>query len=534
MRAQTRVNRRAFLSLLALAAGGSMGASWPLQRAFAQGSAPAVVIPEGQRPAIPSGVASGDVTAHAAIIWSRTDRPSRMIVEYATTEAFKNSKRVVGPAALAASDFTARVELTDLPPGQEIFYRVLFQDLGDVKSVSLPAIGHLRTAPAQRRDITFIWGGDTAGQGWGINPAWGGMKIYAQMRRLQPDFLIHNGDSIYADNPIVAEVTLDDGTVWKNVTTPEKAKVAETLGEFRGNYIYNLMDEHVRAFNADVAQYFQWDDHEVTNNWFPGGVIDERHPRYQQYVVKSHDLLAAHAKRAFLEYVPLRLDPRDPERMYRAFHHGPSLDVFMLDERSYRGPNSANRQEASSAATAFLGTAQLRWLKRALWASQATWKVIASDMPLGLLVPDVNGFEAWANGDGPALGRERELAGLLGFMKANDIANVVWLTADVHYAAAHYYDPANAQFTDFTPFWEFVAGPLHAGTFGPNTLDHTFGPEVKFLSIPEGLKANRPPSEGLQFFGQVKIDGKSEVMTVSFRNVLGENIYSVELTPETQ
>jgi alkaline phosphatase D len=121
---------------------------------------------------------------------------------------------------------------------------------------------------------------------------------------------------------------------------------------------------------------------------------------------------------------------------------------------------------------------------------------------------------------------------LLAFIKANDIANVAWLTADVHYAAAHYYDPAKAQFTDFKSFWKFVDRPLHAGTFGPNKLDNTFGPEVKFLSIPEGLKPNRPPSEGLQFFGLVKIDGKSEVMTVSFHNLQGVKIYGVELSPE--
>jgi alkaline phosphatase D len=178
------------------------------------------------------------------------------------------------------------------------------------------------------------------------------------------------------------------------------------------------------AFNAEVMQFFQWDDHEVTNNWFPGGVIDDRGPRSQQYTVKSHDLLAANAKRAFLEYLPLRLDSQDPERIYRAFNYGPSLDVFMLDERSYRGPNSPNRQEAPSTATAFLGMPQLRWLKRALLALNATWKVVASDMPLGLLVPDVNGFETWANGDGPALGPELELASLLAFIKANDIANI--------------------------------------------------------------------------------------------------------------
>jgi alkaline phosphatase D len=526
-----RMSRRTFLSSTALAGMSVLTGIVRQRSVLAQGAAPALVTAEGARPTMPYGVASGDVTSNAAIIWSRTNRPSRLLVEYATTAAFKQARLVQGPAALAVSDFTARVELTELPAGQEIFYRVTFQDLTDPKLMSPPVEGHFRTAPAQRRDITFVWGGDTAGQGWGINPEWGGMRLYEQMRRLQPDFFLHSGDYIYADNPIQAEVKLDDGTLWQNLTLPEKAKVAETLAEFRGNYIYNLLDEQVRRFNAEVPQIVQWDDHETTNNWFPGGVIDARNPRFQQYIVKSHDLLAAHARRAFCDYTPMRLDPHDPERLYRVFHYGPSLDIFMLDERSYRGPNSPNRQETRSAETAFLGTPQMQWLKRALLASRATWKVIGSDMPLGLQIPDANGFEAWANGDGPALGRELELADLLRFIKHNDIRNVVWLTADVHYAAAHLYDPVQAQFTDFTPFWEFVAGPLHAGTFGPNKLDNTFGPQVKFLSIPTDLKPNRPPSEGLQFFGMVKINGQDEVMTVSLHNLRGEKIYGIDLPP---
>ena len=82
-----------------------------------------------------------------------------------------------------------------------------------------------------------------------------------------------------------------------------------------------------------------------------------------------------------------------------------------------------------------------------------------------------------ANGNGPALGRELETARLLSRIKAAGLRNVVWLTADVHYTAAHYYNPEKAQFQDFEPFWEFVSGPLHAGTFGPNALDMTFGPD---------------------------------------------------------
>jgi alkaline phosphatase D len=106
------------------------------------------------------------------------------------------------------------------------------------------------------------------------------------------------------------------------------------------------------------------------------------------------------------------------------------------------------------------------------------------------------------------------------------------VTADVHYAAAHSFDPARARFADFQPFWEFVAGPLHAGTFGPNELDATFGPRLAFCSVPRGLEPNRPPSEGLQSIGMVRIDGASGVMTVSLHDGAGRVLHAVDLPPD--
>ena len=84
----------------------------------------------------------------------------------------------------------------------------------------------------------------------------------------EPDLFIHCGDTIYADRPLPPEVKLDDGTMWKNVVTEAKSKVAETLDDYRGNYKYNLLDEHMRRFNADVPQAVLWDDHEVRDNWY--------------------------------------------------------------------------------------------------------------------------------------------------------------------------------------------------------------------------------------------------------------------------
>lgn len=125
----------------------------------------------------------------------------------------------------------------------------------------------------------------------------------------------------------------------------------------------------------------------------------------------------------------------------------------------------------------------------------------------------------------------REEAELLSFLREEDIYNTIWLTADVHYTAAHHYHPDRAQFSDFNPFWEFVSGPLHAGTFGPNELDDTFGPNVMYSKTSSEGEANLPPSEGLQFFGQIDIAANSAEMIVTLKNRDGSSLYSKRLDP---
>jgi alkaline phosphatase D len=483
------------------------------------------------RPVVTHGLQSGDIGADHGVIWARADRPARAVFEVATNEGFRDARTLPYADVLPENDYVAKLVAENLPAGQDIFYRVTFSDLTDVNAVSEPVSGRFRTAPADLRDVTFTWSGDTVGQGWGIDESRGGMKGYATMLNHRPDFFIHCGDTVYADGPLKAEVDLPDGSKWKNLMIDEKAKVAETLAEFRGQYKYNLMDKHVRAFNAQVPMLAQWDDHEVTNNWSDSKQFDER------YTEKNVRLLAARAARAFHEFIPIAPVASEQGRVYRKVSYGPLLDVFVIDMRRYRGPNGDNLETAAGAATVFLGRDQLEWLKRELLASKATWKVISADMPLGLLVwndfKNKKGFEGVANNEpGAPKGREMEFAGLLSFIKSANIRNTVWLTADVHYTAAHYYDPNKAAFQDFDPFWEFVSGPIHAGTFGPNELDKTFGPEVKYLKAPEPGQENLSPAAGLQFFGHVKIAGSTGVMTVTLRDAADAALWSVDLTPQ--
>ncbi|MEU5883708.1 alkaline phosphatase D family protein [Spirillospora sp. NPDC047279] len=468
------------------------------------------------RPGFTNGVQSGDVTANEAVIWARADRPARMLVEVSRRPDFRHAARFRGPAVTPATDLTGKAFLRGLPAGTELHYRVT---LTDDRTTSAPAVGRLRTAPRSRQDISFVWSGDLAGQGWGINPELGGFRIFKAMNDLDPHFFLCSGDLVYADNPLAETVALPDGRTWRNLVIPEKTKVAETLAEYRGQFRYNLLDANLQAFNARTPVINQWDDHEVVNNWYPGEILD-----LPQYSEKNVDVLAARARQAMFEYTPISRTPQG--RIYRRVSYGPLLDVFVLDMRTFKDANNAN----DSARGQLLGAAQLAWLKDELRRSRATWKVIAADLPIGLIVPDGTAFEGIAQGDdGAPLGREAEIADLLSYVRRHRVHNTVWLTADVHYTAAHYYDPAKAAFKDFTPFWEFVSGPLNAGAFGPNSLESTFGPQLKFQAVPP--RANTSPAEGYQFFGQVEIDGRSSALTVNLRDLDGTTLYTQTLTP---
>jgi alkaline phosphatase D len=489
------------------------------------------------RPVITHGVQSGDVSVDSGVVWARADRPSRAQIEIATTDSFKDVRGGVFVDALPESDFTAKAVIENLPAGQDVFYRIRFQDHASPTVLREPIVGRFRTAPGDRRSISFVWSGDTAGQGWGIDESRGGMRTYATMLKNRPDFFIHNGDNIYADGPIAAEQKMPNGQVWKNIVTEDKSKPAETLAEFRGAYKYNLLDKNLRAFAAEVPVFSQWDDHEVFNNWWPGEPMTRAELVARKYTNKNSLILAARASRAFHEYMPLRETIAEPGRVYRKISYGPLLDVFMLDMRSYRGANGEDMEEAYGPAAYFLGPQQLAWLKRELLNSRATWKVIAADMPISLVIV-YDGARKWgregvAQGDeGAPRGRELEIANLLSFIKHAGVRNTVWLTADVHYTAAHYYDPNKAAFQDFEPFWEFVTGPIHAGTFGPNALDKTFGPQLVFVKAPgKGQGQNLPPSEGLQFFGHIGIDGATRQVTVTLKDVDDRSLWAKTLDP---
>lgn len=364
---------------------------------------------------------------------------------------------------------------------------------------------------------------------------------------------------IYADGalpPSKAIPTALGGGTWIN--NPSYDVVATTLEEFRGHWKYNHGDDKFQSFLAKTPIFVQWDDHEVANNWYPGEVLSGLFAPGT-----AADGLWAESLQAFYEFNPIM----EGASIYRSQRFGKHLEVFFVDFRSFRGPNYENSDPEP---LDMLGPEQLEWLKEGLANSDATWKIISSHDPLGIVTGGPGDYDSYANQAPEILGREFELQDLLGFIHNREITNVVSLTTDVHFTAHVSLDPSRAEggWTDFEPLHEFVVGPMHAGSFGPNYMDTSFGAmyeygmyyDVSVWSVPIlfvlyliksvfamysfsiemgpltlGYErwANLPPTEHrLQSFGHAAVD-EDGVLTVKLITITGEVLYEKTMTPSS-
>lgn len=291
--------------------------------------------------------------------------------------------------------------------------------------------------------------------------------MFDTMSALNPDFALFQGDMIYADGPIPPTKAIPaevGGGVWIN--NPSCDINAVTLDDFRAHWKYNFGDDKMQNFLSQTPIFVQWDDHEVTNNWYPSEVLGpSKYP-----AGTSVDGLYANSLQAFYEMNPIM----EGQSIYRKQRFGKHVEIFFVDYRSFRDVNPCAE---SPEPCDMMGEEQLEWLKQSLAESKATWKIISSHDPLAIVTGGPGDRDSFSDGSPAIMGREHELKDLFGFIKAKHIKNVISLTSDVHYTAHVNLDPARAEggFTDYNAIDEFVIGPIHAGAFGPNAIDSSFG-----------------------------------------------------------
>src|SRR5262245_37417271 len=166
MRKRIPASRRQFLQAGVAAAAGM---ALPV-RAIAKG-APAIITADAERPQALQGLQLGDPSNGSVIVWSRSDRPARMLVEWSYDEQFKDVQRITGPHAIETTDFIARQALEGLDAGSEVFVRVTFRSLNNDRALSEPVTGRFVVPPGSdwdddnrwqwqwrsRRDLRFVW-----------------------------------------------------------------------------------------------------------------------------------------------------------------------------------------------------------------------------------------------------------------------------------------------------------------------------------------------------------------------------------------
>lgn len=458
---------------------------------------------------ITHGVASGEVTSSSAVVWARASAAAEMVVAVAPggeDDAERSFRTGTG------TDHTAQVGIDGLEPGRGYRFRVHFEAKG-VRSAAEE--GSFRTAPARdsAAPVRFLVGGDVGGQGY-CRHVDGGYRIFRPMTELSADFFVANGDMIYGDNACPADGPGD----WENVPGDfpgvDTASVDWTdfdaVAEiYHAHWRYNRADPAAKEFFRRTPMYAQWDDHEVINDFGGPWLSWSKTPWREGYP----NLVRA-GREALLAWNPMERGA--PERIYGSFRWGRDVELFLLDARSYRSLNDLSSRPENP--KTMLGKEQLDWLVESLTSSEATWKIVSTDVPLSVPTgwqPELYGRDGFANGSegyGERTGFETELRELLGALDEADVKNLVFVVTDVHFAMSLRYAVDLDGDGDVLLFHELLNGPLNAGRARPKTLDPTFSPSILYA---EG---------GLFNFSYVRVERRGEevVLTADVRGADGK------------
>lgn len=335
----------------------------------------------------PSGIQSGDVTWGGAMVWTyyAGSSPLRLRVYKPSTPGKVSlyHESTVTPSA----DGYVHVDVPALPPHSELFY-VFLEGTAPAFS-GRSAVGRLVTAPLPGQKPVVRFGGTSCtSNGKAPFPPLekaGGEKL---------DFFILAGDTTYNDS-------------------------ATSLSQYRAKWLGQVGQPTYRSLLASTGHFATWDDHEVSNDWNPETFDKAR---------------LANATQAFFEHLPVRRNTASPNRIWRSFSWGDTLEVFVLDSRSERKPSTASGPNAQ-----YLSPAQMTWLKNGLSGSTATFKIVVTSVPISNMPTlwDLYAFDRWEGY--PAQRKE-----LLDHITGKSIKGVLFVAGDFHLGASAAVEPSGA------------------------------------------------------------------------------------------
>jgi phosphodiesterase/alkaline phosphatase D-like protein len=474
------------------------------------------------------GVAAGDITPRSAILWGKADEAGTYGLEVADKRGFRRG----GVAAFVlkadeADDFTLQRRVEGLKPGSRYLYR--FTARKGRRSDS----GTFVTAPRARANATveFAWTGDTdfSPEPGETTPVWNSGQIFRRMLVERNDFNIHLGDTIYSDSEI------------PTVLFP----IALSVEQKWAKYKTNLANRHLRRVRGAAGFYSHWDDHEFVNDFSPA------ESTFSNNVNIDGRTLYRSGVKAFRDYAPITYSRA--RGIYRSFRWGRNLELFFLDERSFRDAKADEGGACDNASTGqpdfapttpqsvrdffavgvpslaepvsqqcldairdpdrdYLGDAQYKRFTNAIRKSKARFKVVMNEM--GIQQYYTLPYDRW---EGYAAERER----LLGFL-SKKVKNVVFLTSDEHATLVN-----DARFQTLEPggpknsgILDVIVGPAATANYALEIDRGTGAPGTGALVDSVAFESPPPTGVGMrcsivdQFsYGHVKVTSKRLTIT---------------------
>lgn len=406
--------------------------------------------------------------------------PGWACFEFSAEEGFANPRRSEWLEATPARDFIVKTRVTGLRPATTYYYRLVYGNTREA-TTNGPA-RTFRTLPTTDADTTvrfvvgncmnysFFHRGPT-GSGEGAAAAADrelGYPAMEAIRKLQPDFFIGAGDSVYYDHPARA--------------------AAKTQEAMRRKWHEQFVQPRLVSLFGEVAACWLKDDHDYRyNDSDPSG---DRAP--------SHQLGVS----TFLEQLPV-VDPAEKEPVtFRTYRINRLLQIWMLEGRDYRSLNAM----PDGAEKSLWGTRQKEWLMRSLLDSDATFRLIVSPTPL--VGPD-DAYKS-DNHTNPN-GFRHEGDAFHAWLKERNMTNVFLLCGDRHWQY-HSIHPGGAE--------EFCCGAL-------NDENSRLGPKGARSTDPAGLiRQPYAQTERSGGFLQVKITPEPKA-EFTFFDDLGIRLYQV-------
>src|SRR5829696_3099555 len=478
------------------------------------------------------GVTAGEMTSRRAVLGGQAKKSGNYSLDLSRSKEFRLIQRQA-VAAKRSHDNTVQKRVTHLNPDTKYWFRFVG------KRGKRSDVGTFRTAPKPRQNATikFAWSGD---QDFNPEPGktapfWNKGEVLARMKAERNNFNVMLGDTIYSDSEVPGRLN----------------PIALSVKQKWAKYKVNLGNTRLQALRRSAAFYSHWDDHEFVNDFSPA------ENSFDNNVNLNGRTLYTRGQQAFRDYSPVSWSKRNG--LYRTVRWGRNLQVFFLDERSFRSANADANHVCDNPDTGspdvaptapqstrdvfagvtpslarpvsqacldtirspnrtFLGQRQLKRFLKDVKSSTARFKVIMNEMPIQQYY--VLPYDRW---EGFEAERQRVLTELQG------VKNVIFLTTDVHATLAN-----DARFQTLesggarnSGIMDVTVGPVATANFGLE-IDNTTGVPGSATAV-DNLFFTPAPPEGLgmqcsvidQFsYGEVTVTGSR--LTVTPKDATGK------------